>query len=146
MSAYLTLAASAFLAATLLPASSEAVLAGLIAAGEGELVLLWAVATVANTAGSAVNYALGRFLLRFRDQRWFPASDAQIARAHDAFQKYGSWSLLFAWAPLVGDALTVAAGALRTDWRLFVLLVAIGKGARYVGVILATQGAMEWWR
>jgi membrane protein YqaA with SNARE-associated domain len=135
VASYAALALSAFLAATLLPMSSEAVLAGLIVARGHPPWALFAVALVANTAGSAVNWWLGRFLLHFQDRKWFPVSPAALDRAHGWFQRWGAWSLLFAWFPFVGDPLTVAAGVLRVDFRLFVLLVGLGKALRYAAVI-----------
>jgi membrane protein YqaA with SNARE-associated domain len=132
---YGALFASAFLAATILPVSSEAVLAGLIAAGKGDPVALFAVATVGNTLGSLVNWLIGHGIARFRDQPWFPVSRERYKAAERQFNRYGVWSLLFAWVPFVGDPLTVVAGALRVPLPRFVLLVAIGKAARYAMVI-----------
>jgi membrane protein YqaA with SNARE-associated domain len=142
MESYAALAASAFLAATLLPFSSEAVLAALVAANRPqEAWALFAVATAANTAGSCVNWALGRFLLHWQDRRWFPVSADRLARAQAWFRRWGQWSLLFAWLPVVGDPLTVAAGALREDFARFVVLVGIGKAARYAAVVWLTGAA-----
>lgn len=135
MTGYAALGLSAFLAATLLPMSSEAVLAGLVAARQHAAWGLFAVALVANTAGSAVNWWLGRFLLHFQDRRWFPVKRTALERAHDRFRRWGSWSLLFAWLPLVGDPLTLAAGVLRVDFRLFLALVGLGKALRYAAVV-----------
>ncbi|MGQ0675622.1 MAG: YqaA family protein [Rhodospirillales bacterium] len=143
MESHAALALSAFLAATLLPFSSEAVLAALVAANDpGETWRLFAVATVANTAGSCVNWALGRFLLHWQDRRWFPVSSERLMRAQAWFRRWGHWSLLCAWLPVVGDPLTVAAGALRADFPRFVLLVGLGKAARYAAVIWLTGQAM----
>jgi len=142
MESYAALALSAFLAATLLPFSSEAVLAALVAANRPqEAWALFAVATAANTAGSCVNWVLGRFLLHWRDRRWFPVSAQRLARAQAWFRRWGQWSLLFAWVPVVGDPLTVAAGALREDFVRFVVLVGIGKAARYAAVVWLTGEA-----
>jgi len=143
MESYAALALSAFLAATLLPFSSEAVLAALVAANRPEEAwTLFAVATLANTAGSCVNWSLGRFLLHWQDRRWFPVSGERLARAQAWFRRWGQWTLLFAWMPVVGDPLTVAAGALREDFRRFVLLVGIGKAARYAAVVWLTGQAL----
>jgi membrane protein YqaA with SNARE-associated domain len=126
--------ASAFLAATLLPGSSEALLAGLLLAGGNDPVLLIAVATVGNVLGSVVNWVCGRFFAEFRDRRWFPISRARYDQANHWFERYGMWSLLFAWAPVVGDPLTAIAGALRTPILPFLVLVTIGKFGRYLFV------------
>jgi membrane protein YqaA with SNARE-associated domain len=131
---YLGLFLSAFSAATLLPGSSEALLAGFIAAERGSPAALIAVATAGNVAGSAVNWAIGRFLLHYRDRRMFPVSERRYAQAVRWFERFGLWSLLFAWLPIVGDPLTVIAGALKTRFMPFVVLVTIGKLARYLFV------------
>jgi membrane protein YqaA with SNARE-associated domain len=141
LSAYGLLFASAFLAATILPLSSEAVLAGLMAVRTGETALLLAVATVGNTLGSVVNWGLGRLIEQFRERPWFPVSAERYARAEAQFQRYGFWSLLFAWLPVVGDPLTVVAGALRTPLLPFVILVGIGKAARYAAI----AAGFAWW-
>ena len=132
---------SAFLAATLLPGSSEVLLAGLIVAGETSPWLLLAVATTGNVLGSLVNWLCGRFLAKFRDRRWFPVSVRRYDQAAAWYERYGYWSLLFAWAPIIGDPLTVIAGALRVQLLPFLVLVTIGKLARY-SFILAV--ALAW--
>ncbi len=130
MEAYLGLFFAAFLAATLVPAYSELVFAGLVAAGHDPWAL-WAWATAGNTLGAAVNWALGRYLLQFQDRDWFPFRVDSLGRAQRWFQRYGVWSLLMAWAPVGGDALTFIAGVMRVRFWLFFLLTGIGKGARY---------------
>lgn len=139
MEGYLGLFASAFLAATVLPFSSEAVLAALVAAGTYDGVLLWAVASVGNTLGAVVNWLLGRHCLRWREKRWFPFKPDQLDRAGRWFGRYGVWSLLFAWLPVVGDPLTFAAGVMGTRFWPFLILVAIGKAARYAVILTAAQ-------
>jgi len=136
---YIGLFLSAFLAATLLPLSSEAVLAALSQARGFDAVALLAVATLGNTLGAAVNWALGRFCLRWRDRAWFPFSPRQLDRAAGWFGRYGLWSLLFAWAPVVGDPLTFAAGVLQVRFAPFLILVGLGKGARYAAVIMLAR-------
>lgn len=125
---------SAFLAATLVPLSSEAVLAVLSGAQGLDLVTLVLVATAGNTLGAAVNWALGRYCLHWRDRRWFPIGRARLDAATGWFRRYGAWSLLLAWLPVVGDPLTFAAGLLGVRFPLFLGLVAVGKGARYAAV------------
>ena len=127
---YFSLFASGFIAAMLLPASSEVLLLALAQQGYAPL-WLWLAATCSNTLGSCVNWYLGKELLRFSDKRWFPVSPAQLAKAQQHFKRYGSWSLLLAWLPIVGDPLTLVAGTLRVRFGLFLMLVALGKGARY---------------
>ncbi len=126
---------AAFLAATILPFSSEAVLAAFYAAGGGEAVVLWLVASLGNVLGAVVNWGLGRYLLHWQGARWFPFSQRQLGRAEAWFSRYGVWSLLLAWVPLIGDPLTVAAGMLRVNFWLFLVLVSIGKAGRYAAVL-----------
>ena len=133
--------ASSFLAATILPVVSEAVLAGLSAVEGADLVLLVVVATVGNTLGAIVNWAIGRWLLHWRDHRWFPIKGRALDRASAVFNRWGRWSLLLAWTPFLGDPLTFVAGILRVPFWPFTILVAAGKGARYVVVAGA---AAEW--
>lgn len=138
---YGALFASAFLAATLLPASSELVLLGLLAAGRGEPILLIIVATVGNTAGSVVNWAIGRGVDVLHGRRWFPVSRERYEQAVSLFRHHGVWTLLFAWLPIIGDALTVAAGAARVSIWWFVALVGFGKAVRYVAVAVGLAWA-----
>jgi membrane protein YqaA with SNARE-associated domain len=134
MAAALTLFASAFLAATILPFYSEVVLFALLRDG-GDPALLVGIATLGNSLGAVVNWGLGRYLLRFRTRRWFYFSTSQIERAQAWFQRYGYWTLLLAWMPVVGDPLTLIAGVLRVRLMLFVVLVTFGKGLRYLCIV-----------
>ena len=140
LAAYLTLAIAAFVAATIFPFQSEAVLVGLILTGDHAIWALVLVASVANTAGSVVNWGLGRLIHRYRDRRWFPASPAALARAEGWYSRWGHWSLLMSWAPLIGDPLTIVAGVLREPLWRFTLLVALAKTGRYVTLALITMG------
>jgi membrane protein YqaA with SNARE-associated domain len=132
--------ATAFIAATILPAQSEAALVALLVAGTHSPGLLVAVASLGNVLGAVVNWALGRGVERFRDRKWFPVSAASLDRATGWYRKWGRWSLLLSWAPIGGDALTVAAGVLREPLWSFVLLVTIAKTARYIVLAAATLG------
>ncbi|KAB7622737.1 DedA family protein [Alkalilimnicola sp. S0819] len=111
-------------------------LAGLILQGY-EPLAVWATATAGNTLGSAVNWALGRYLLHYQDRRWFPVKQKSLAKSQAWFQRWGVWSLLLAWLPVGGDPLTLVAGVMRVNFWLFLLLVAAGKAARYAFVIYA---------
>ena len=142
MEGYLGLFFSAFLAATILPFSSEAVLVGLMAVGHYDAVGLWALASLGNVLGACINWGLGRFCLHWRDRRWVPVSEDQPNRAGTWFSRYGVWSLLLAWVSVIGDPLTFAAGIMRVDFRLFVVLVAIGKAGRYGVLVLVAQGLL----
>ena len=130
--ALLALFASALIAATILPMQSEAVLVALLLSSDHATALLLTVATVGNVLGSCLNWMLGRYLLRLKDRRWFPASDAQLARAQSRYHRYGRWSLLLSWMPIIGDPLTVVAGVMKEHFVPFILLVTLAKGARYV--------------
>lgn len=137
---YTGLFLTAFLAATLVPLSSEAVLAAMIAAEGFDLALLIGIATLGNTLGAVVNWLLGRFCLRWRDRHWFPVGPEALDRASRWVGRYGVWTLLLSWLPVVGDPLTFAAGVLGIRFPVFLILVAIGKGARYafVGAVSAS--------
>lgn len=130
--------AISFVAATILPAQSEAVLVGVLVAGTHSPLLLVGVASLGNVLGAVVNWALGRGIERFRNRRWFPVSPSMLDRATGWYRRWGRWSLLVSWAPFGGDALTVAAGVLREPLWSFVLLVTIAKTARYLVLAVAT--------
>ncbi len=132
MIAYTGLFFSALIAATLLPMQSESVLVGLLLTTEHPAAALLMVATVGNVLGAVLNWVLGRYVRRFQHRRWFPASPAQIARAQSWYRRYGRWSLLGSWLPIVGDPITVVAGIMREPLLPFVLLVTIAKGTRYL--------------
>ena len=132
--AYLTLFLTAFAAATLLPAYSEVLLGTLITQGYSWW-WLWFWATLGNTLGSVVNGVIGRQVDRFKHKRWFPVSELQLHKARNRFNRYGQWSLLLGWLPIVGDPLTLVGGIMRVPWLNFVILVGIGKGLRYAFVI-----------
>jgi membrane protein YqaA with SNARE-associated domain len=129
----------AFIAATILPAQSEVVMAGMQVAGY-PIVPLVLVASLGNTLGAIVNWALGRGVDRFRDRRWFPVAPAALDRASAWYRRWGRWSLLLSWAPIGGDGLTVAAGVMREPFWSFLLLVAIAKTGRYVVLAALTAG------
>lgn len=142
MEAYIGLFLVAFLAASLLPAYSELLFVDLLASGHDPLTL-WLWASAGNTLGSALNWGLGRYLLHFQDRRWFPFKSDSLGRAQRWFQRFGVWSLLLAWMPVGGDALTFIAGVMRVRFSLFITLTAIGKATRYailLGLVLLANG------
>lgn len=128
--------AASFLAATVLPSSSEIVLVGLLATGKFSAWHLLAVASIGNILGAILNYYIGRGVEHYRDRKWFPVTEAGMARAQRWYDKWGRWSLLFSWVPMGGDALTVIAGVMRERLPAFILLVGVAKTARYIAVIL----------
>ena len=111
---------ASFLAATIVPFSSEAVLFGYLKLHPGNAALAVALATLGNTAGGMTSYLLGRFFPR-----------RELPRL-DLVRKYGAPATLFAWLPLVGDALCVAAGWLRVNWLAVLGCMAAGRLARYL--------------
>jgi len=131
---YLTLFLTAFLAATILPFYSEVVLFALLRAG-GDPFTLVVVATAGNTLGAVVNWLIGRYLLHFQDRRWFYFRKEQVERAQRWYSRYGFWSLLLAWLPIGGDALTFIAGIMKVRLSLFLVLVGTGKAVRYVSIV-----------
>ncbi len=137
---YAGLFAAALLAATILPLQSEAVLVGLLLSGRYPWWLLILVASVGNTLGSVVNWLLGRYIAQFEDRRWFPVKRDAIAWVESWYRRYGQWSLLLSWAPVIGDPLTIMAGVLREPLPTFVILVGIAKTARYLAVVAVGSG------
>lgn len=132
-----TLFTASLLAATLVPAQSEAVLVALHLGGHHSANLLVLVATFGNVLGACINWLLGRYLLTFQQRRWFPVKPAALTRATGYYQRFGVWSLLFSWLPIIGDPLTLVAGFLRTNFVLFLVLVTLGKAARYIALVAA---------
>ncbi|BBN80065.1 membrane protein [Pseudoalteromonas sp. A25] len=131
---------SALSSATLLPGSSEVLLSGLALTQNANLLMLWLIATLGNVLGSCINYWLGRHVMHFKDSRWFPVTQRQIEKANAQYARFGSYSLLFAWVPIIGDPLTVFAGIFKMRKGLFLLLVSLGKGLRYAMVIALAVG------
>ncbi|AOE49847.1 YqaA family protein [Kangiella sediminilitoris] len=127
---YLGLFVAAFLAATILPLSSELVLTALLLNDlSPEMLVL--VATVGNVLGSLTNYGLGYWASKGIIQKWLKMSEKEFVKAEERFEKYGLMSLLFAWVPIIGDPLTVIAGILRVNLIWFIVLVSLGKFLRY---------------
>jgi len=129
---YLSLFFISFLAATILPFSSELTLAGLISTSNYDNLLLLVFASFGNVLGSVFNWGLGFYARNLTIKKWFPFKETQIERSSKWFSKFGKWSLLFAWVPIVGDPLTFVAGLLRVRFLDFIILVAIGKVSRYL--------------
>jgi membrane protein YqaA with SNARE-associated domain len=123
-----------------LPLQSEAVLVGLLLHEPDAWLLLLAIATAGNVLGSVVNWLLGRGIEHLRDKRWFPFSQAQLDKAQQRYQRYGQWSLLLSWMPVIGDPLTLIAGIMREPFWRFMLLVTVAKAGRYLVLVLLTLG------
>lgn len=125
---------SAFGAATLLPLQSEAVLVGLLANMQYSVWLLVAVASLGNILGSCVNWWLGLKVEEYKNKKWFPVSEQKMLQAQGIYQKYGFWSLLLSWVPIIGDPITLIAGLLKENFVRFVVMVSIAKMGRYLFV------------
>lgn len=134
---------SAFGAATLLPLQSEAVLVGLLVQAEQPVAVLVAVATLGNVLGSVVNWWLGRYIERWRHKRWFPVSGHKLERAQAGYHRYGRWSLLLSWAPVIGDPLTLVAGVMKEPFWSFLAIVTLAKSGRYLLLTALTLGALQ---
>jgi membrane protein YqaA with SNARE-associated domain len=134
LASLLTLFFTAFGAATILPGFSEVVFSTLLLEQPQDWPALLLVATAGNTLGGVVNWLLGRFLLHWQDRKWFPVSRKRLDQASALFEKYGYPLLLLSWLPVIGDPITLAAGVLRARFLPFLILVLIGKAARY-GII-----------
>ena len=132
---YLSLFGISFLAATILPFSSELSLAGLISTSNFNNSLLLIAASLGNVLGSVVNWFIGFYLRNFTSKKWFFFNEIQITRSSKWFEKFGKWFLLLAWVPILGDPLTLVAGLLRVRFLNFIILVAIGKVSRYLVVL-----------
>ena len=107
---------------------------GLIVTSNYDNLLLLIVASFGNVLGSVVNWALGFYSRNLSSKKWFPFKETQIEKSSKWFRKFGKWSLLFAWVPVLGDPLTLIAGLLRVKFLDFIILVAIGKVSRYLVV------------
>ena len=130
---YVILAASAFISATLFPGGSEGQVLYDVAQGYDALTV-WTIATLANAAGSCVNYLIGRKGEAYLERKNY-IKPHRIDRWVALFHRWGGWALLLSWMPVVGDPITLIAGALRYDFRRFVVLVVIAKGVRYAFVL-----------
>ena len=129
---YGALFSAAFLAATILPAQSEIGLALLIRQLPDEAFWLIAIASIGNIAGAMVNYYLGYYCQRFQNHKYFPLSPDKLTAASRWYERYGIWSLLLSWMPIIGDPITIAAGLMRSRFLTVLLLVSIAKTTRYL--------------
>lgn len=131
---YLILFVTAFISATLFPLGSEALLIYDINLGHNLYLLLF-FATFGNSLGSVVNYFLGlkgeEYLINKK-----LLNEKYILKAKSYFDKYGAWSILFSWLPIIGDPITFVAGVLKYDFKKFLILVIIAKFSRYLFLVL----------
>ena len=132
---YFQLSLISFLAATILPFSSEVVLTTMYLSNSFETYFLLIFASIGNIMGSITNWYLGKKITLFQNRKWFPVSREQLERSRKYFQKYGLWSLLLAWVPIIGDPLTLLAGVLKVRFGIFFVLVSISKISRYMFIL-----------
>ena len=132
---YFQLFLISFLAATILPFSSEVVLTTMYLSNSFEPYFLLIFASIGNIMGSITNWYLGKKITLFQSRKWFPVTPDQLERSRKYFQKYGLWSLLLAWVPIIGDPLTLLAGVLKVRFGIFFVLVSISKISRYVFIL-----------
>lgn len=139
LAAYVTLFLVAFAAATILPLQSEAVFTGLIMTRDYSALGLLAVASAGNVGGSSLNWLLGYWAGSYGQSNWFPVKGETLERARRRYQRFGKWSLLLSWLPIVGDPLTVVAGVMREPFPVFLAIVAIAKAGRYLALLVLAQ-------
>lgn len=131
---YFILFSTAFISATLFPLGSEALLIYDISQGHN-IYLLLLFATLGNSLGSIVNYFLGlkgeEYLINKK-----LLNEKYILKAKTYFDKYGAWSILLSWLPIIGDSITFVAGVLKYDFKKFLILVVVAKFSRYLFLVL----------
>ena len=123
--------------ATIIPFGSEVYFITLLSLEKYNHFILFLVASVGNVLGSLFNWICGFYINFFIKKSWFPINNKIIARGNKLFTKYGKWSLLISWFPLIGDPITFAAGTLRYPIIPFLVLVSIGKVGRYLIIYLS---------
>ena len=132
---YFQLLLFSFLAATILPFSSEILLSTMYMTGSFQTLNLLVIASLGNISGSIVNWYLGKKINLYQKKKWFPVSSDRLKKSEYYFQKYGLWSLLLSWVPIIGDPITLFAGILNVRFQIFIILVSISKISRYVFVL-----------
>lgn len=140
MLSYFLLFISAFGAATLLPLQSEAVLVTLLLKGQYSALLLIGIATLGNVLGSCVNWWLGLKIEQFKHRKWFPVSEKRLQQAQSFYHKYGFYSLLLSWTPIIGDPITLVAGLFKENFWRFLGIVTIAKAGRYLFIYWVVMG------
>ena len=140
---YLSLFVVSFLVATIIPFGSEIYFASLLALDNYNSLLLLIAASIGNILGSVFNWICGFYVAFFIKKKWFFVNQNQIDKATNFFLKYGKWSLLLAWVPFIGDPITFVAGTLRYSFLPFLILVSIGKIARYLVIYFSALWAIN---
>jgi len=140
--AYLGLFFGSFLAATVVPFSSDVLLLGALAGGSNPVAAVL-VATAGNWLGGLSSYWLGRLGKPEQIEKWFKVSHSKLEKQRAVLNKYGSLVAFFAWLPGIGDVLAIALGFYKVDFKKSALFMLIGKGARFVAWAIAFYYAKE---
>ena len=134
----ISLFASSFLSATLLPGNSEVVLIAMLLAGASQPWLLVLIAIIGNSLGGVTNVILGRLFPLRKTSRWQEKASGWLMR-------YGAAALLLSWAPVIGDLLCLLAGWMRISWGPVLFFLCLGKALRYIVIAAITLQGMTWW-
>ena len=129
--------------ATIIPFGSEVYFITLLSLEKYNHFILFLVVSVGNVLGSLFNWVCGFYINFFIKKSWFPINNKIIDRGNKLFIKYGKWSLLISWFPLIGDPITFAAGTLRYPIIPFLVLVSIAKVGRYLIIYLSIMWAIN---
>lgn len=131
---FITLFLTSFASATLLPGGSEVLFVYLLAQKNDPTLLLLS-ATLGNTLGSYANYLLGKYAISFAIKKRY-VGEKSLKKAEILFEKYGAWTLLFSWLPIIGDPLTVVAGCVNYKVWKFLMIVGCAKMTRYLFIYM----------
>ena len=140
---YISLFTVSFLVATIIPFGSEIYLLSLIITNEYNSFLLLLAASTGNILGSVFNWFCGYYSNYLIQKKWFPISNKKLEKGSYLFGKYGKWSLLLSWVPLIGDPITFVAGTLKYSFTNFLFFVSISKISRYLVVYLFSKGVIN---
>lgn len=120
-----------FLAATIIPFSSDALYIAVLAA-TGDAWGCLVVGTLGNWLGSVLTYFMGRLAKWEWVEKWFRVSKAQLEKQRAFIDKWGVWSALFCWVPFVGDVIAIALGFYRSKAVPCIALMLVGKFVRFL--------------
>jgi len=137
-SGYLGLFIVSFLAATIVPLGSEIFVVTMAISGYN-LWVIFATATTGNTLGSIVNYYVGKYGSSFILSRYIKIDSKKLKNVEIMYQKWGAPFLFFAWIPVIGDPLTIVAGAFNLNLYIFIFWVILGKAFRYFLIIMTAE-------
>lgn len=128
------------ISASIIPAQAELVCFAFLASGKYTPWLLITAACAGTVIGTGINWVLGRYLTHFQDKKWFPVKPEYLHKAEVLFSRHGKITLLLAGVPLIGDPITIAAGAAKTRFSYFISLAAPAKCCRFLIVWLIYLG------